>query len=355
MGTWGEGAFENDTAADWAWGFSDADQAAGITLIEEALSQAAQTPAASYLDAREGEQAVAAAELVAYIADQPTDETAYNRTTFEWADRVDAAAAPQLLSLALRALARVTSDDSELADLWDESPSKWRALIAELTAKLQDANSDSPAEQTGNDLLPGHFYQSAVRALAAIPAADVSGVYAVSFFLWDQEDDPNRPALTIGYNTEDQVQRALDHLPGPSAAVAEARWNYAHWLQNELAVIGDDSRDPAGAELIEAWIKARGWWFSLPDGDADEDWAQADAAAERIDGYFTDLYVRTARQLHADGVISRTFGRPIPVLIHELEYRDWIADLTEDANPPGLADAFTAWVRTLLGKAQAAC
>jgi hypothetical protein len=351
MGTWGEGAFDNDSAADWAWNFDHADLTSGTALIEETLGQAAGIPADDYLSAREGALAVAAAELVAYISGQPADETAYNRSAFGWADRVDAVAGAPLISLALRALDRVTTEQSELANLWDEAPSTWRTTIAELTAKLQDASADSPAEHGGHPLLPSHLYQSAVNALAAIPAADISGIYAVSFFIWNQEQDPRRPALTIGYNTETQIQQALaSHpaaTPGPPSDEAEARWNYAYWLQNELAVIGDDTRDPVGAELTETWIKARGLWYSEPDGTTDEDWADADAAAEQIDDYFADLYARTARHLHDDGVISRTFGRPIPILIHELEYPDWVADLTEDANPPGLADTFTTWTRAL--------
>jgi hypothetical protein len=46
----------------------------------------------------------------------------------------------------------------------------------------------------------------------------------------------------------------------------------------------------------------------------------------------------------AESVISATFGRPIPVLIHDLEYPAWVADLTGNANPPGLAETFTTWV-----------
>jgi hypothetical protein len=38
------------------------------------------------------------------------------------------------------------------------------------------------------------------------------------------------------------------------------------------------------------------------------------------------------------------FGRPIPVLIHELEYYPQIARQTERANPPGLAADFARWV-----------
>jgi hypothetical protein len=69
VGTWGEGAFDNDTAADWVHEFDGADLASGMRLIESALGRAAGTPAGSYLDREDGDLAVAAAELVAYIAE----------------------------------------------------------------------------------------------------------------------------------------------------------------------------------------------------------------------------------------------------------------------------------------------
>jgi hypothetical protein len=37
---------------------------------------------------------------VAYIADEPVDETAHNATALDWADRVDAEVEPPLLDLA---------------------------------------------------------------------------------------------------------------------------------------------------------------------------------------------------------------------------------------------------------------
>jgi len=165
--------------------------------------------------------------------------------------------------------------------------------------------------------LPGHFYQSAVKALTATPDADIPFIYAVSFYFW-YEEDGHWPALTIGYNTEARVQRALT---GPSdgcfsmpADEDEARWNYAFWLQNELAVIGDETRDPIGTELIQAWISANGLWYSGRDESA-----EAGAAADQVDDYVTSLYVRTAQQLHADGMITQILGRPVPILVHEPE------------------------------------
>lgn len=141
VGTWGEGAFDNDTAADWAREFDGTDLESGMRLIEAALGLAAATSADGHLSRRNGDLALAAAELVAYIADEPVDETAYNATALDWADRVDAEVEPPLLGLACQALTRVTGEGSESAELWDEGPSTWRESVAELAEKLQDASS----------------------------------------------------------------------------------------------------------------------------------------------------------------------------------------------------------------------
>jgi len=39
------------------------------------------------------------------------------------------------------------------------------------------------------------------------------------------------------------------------------------------------------------------------------------------------------------------FGQSVPIIVHELEYYDQIAEQTRKANPPGLTLEFEAWVR----------
>ena len=137
MGAWGEGAFDNDTAADWSWEFENADLAAGLRLITGALSAAAQADDAAYLDADDGTRAVAAAELVASINDQPIAESPYNETARQWIARVHPSSDLSLTNLARRAISRVTTENSELAQLWDETgSSSWRSAMNELLDKL---------------------------------------------------------------------------------------------------------------------------------------------------------------------------------------------------------------------------
>ncbi|MFF0966414.1 DUF4259 domain-containing protein [Streptomyces sp. NPDC003703] len=129
MGTWDIGPFDNDTAADWTGALDDASADARRDLVLAALTRAADTT--GFLDSEIGEEAVAAAALVA--AQCPGG------------DPVDSAYGPRqpvpdltgLRTPALRALDRVLTEESELLELWAESDSaSWKAAMDRLRAAL---------------------------------------------------------------------------------------------------------------------------------------------------------------------------------------------------------------------------
>ncbi|MFD7019124.1 hypothetical protein [Streptomyces sp. NPDC059928] len=185
-----------------------------------------------------------------------------------------------------------------------------------------------------------HLRTLAEQAISSIPAGEADDIYVVSFFIDNERDDPRQPTLTIGYNTEAQFRRTIAN----ASDEAEARWNYAFWLQNELTVICDLTRDPGGATARHRWISELGLWYDEP--ARAEDWTTTvGPMAAKIEANFNQACVQLARELHNDGVIKSAIGRPVPVILHELEYCEGIARRTEAANPPGLADDFTAWVR----------
>jgi len=130
MGTWGEGPFDNDTAADWVYEFSDADQAAGLRYIYEALAGAASVGDDDYLDSDAGVEAVAAAELVAAIRGLAVERSPYNETVLDWVTRTAPITGEAMVALAVAALDRIVAANSELAELWDETQStSWRASV----------------------------------------------------------------------------------------------------------------------------------------------------------------------------------------------------------------------------------
>lgn len=196
--------------------------------------------------------------------------------------------------------------------------------------------------------LAEHICTRIRSALEAIPDEDRADIYAVSLWVSELDDDPRRPTITVGYNTECQVAGCTPgpgQRPGRPAAsdAAEARWNFAFWLQNSLAVIGSDEDDPKGAELREAWARQRGFWYS--DEEEARDLDAVLEKAQRLTGEFVAIVVGVVQDLHRGGEIVRVFGRAIPLLIHELEYYDEIARQNEAANPPGVVDDFARWVR----------
>jgi hypothetical protein len=156
-------------------------------------------------------------------------------------------------------------------------------------------------------------------------------IYVVSLFVYDEDDDPRRPTVTVGFNTESDVARSSDPSEAWSTDAHEARWNYAFWRQNQLALVCDTAADPTGAELREAWARESELWYDLADGED----GVFDERGEPLTKAFVGLLVDVVRRLQA-GEVARIFDRPLPVLIHELEYYDEIATQNLAANPAGV-------------------
>lgn len=181
--------------------------------------------------------------------------------------------------------------------------------------------------------------QKIIDALAKIDRSTIPDIYALSFFIYDDDDDPRYPVLQLGYNT---LQHAAQCTPSASSA-EEAKWNFAFWLQNELAFIGVPGTE--SAQLLEADLKVRELWYSDEDEEANFD--RCLQIGREINACFVEACVRIARALHGNGVIESQFSRPIPVIVHEHEYYDAIAAQTRSANPAGLAKEFEDWIASL--------
>jgi hypothetical protein len=180
-----------------------------------------------------------------------------------------------------------------------------------------------------------HHARSFVEAaLRRTPPADARDTYVASLFVSDEHEDPTRPTAAVGYNTEAAVAAATARGIAP----AEARWGYEHWLQNDLGTFAGERSDKVGARL------RAGWLGELAARDGVTPFREH---GDDINDAFMALLAGVVRGLHADGVITAVFGRPVPVLIHGLEYDPGIARHNRRANPDGLADPFADWVNSL--------
>lgn len=185
--------------------------------------------------------------------------------------------------------------------------------------------------------LAGDLYEAISRCLVAIPAAETADIYALSLLVYDDEDDPRLPTATLGYNTVSQWKGSIDR----ASSDGEAKWNYAFWLQNRLECFGEPGTD--SADSVRRWIESAGLWYSDQDEEADFDACLE--KGEAITAGFVRVCCEAVSRLHASGDMERTFGREIPIIIHELEYYEQIAAQNEACNPPGAIAEFAFWVR----------
>lgn len=201
-----------------------------------------------------------------------------------------------------------------------------------------------------------YISQTFAQEIGSWDEATRADIYALSFFIYDHDDDPREPMVHLGYNTESywraQIPRASDAL--------EAKWNFAFWSQEFKAVIATPDGehwvdpDPEGIALRDAWLASEGLDYSDERPDIPppshrtlvqsfelmEQWQDVTQA-------FVALCVRVSHRLHESGVITVAFGHTIPIIIHELEYYRQIADQTRAANPPGSTQEFDDWVASL--------
>jgi hypothetical protein len=166
----------------------------------------------------------------------------------------------------------------------------------------------------------------------AIEGWDKSDIYAVSLFVYDRSDNPFEPTVTLGYNTEENYRKEI-----PNAwDEAEARWNYAFWLQNNEYYFGVGETQP----IVKQWIESKGYRYYTYDEVFASDQDIPEEAYEGITEAFVEELILIVRDLHDSGFIRSQFGKDVPVLIHELEYYDEIAKQNLAANPHHIMDGF---------------
>lgn len=135
MGTWAVDAFGNDTAADWAWELEEADD---LSFVERTLDKAI-VPDDTYLEAPEAAEALAATEVVARLQGNWGMRNAYSEHADKWVEANRFSPDGNLIGKAHRVLDRVVGPNSELEELWRESPkhANWLAAVAELKSRIR--------------------------------------------------------------------------------------------------------------------------------------------------------------------------------------------------------------------------
>ena len=177
--------------------------------------------------------------------------------------------------------------------------------------------------------LEDFIYKQTKSVIRKITPQELSDIYVYSFFVSDIDDDPRHPSLTIGYNTRTNLKETIKD----ATSAEEAKWDYAFWLQNELAVIG---KDVTSQELIEEWIENKNLYYT--DGDEDDDYETCVDKGEKITTAFNTSLIHAVQQLHVKHVTN------LPILIHELDYDDDIKKQNIRANGIKRVGEFTTWI-----------
>ena len=165
----------------------------------------------------------------------------------------------------------------------------------------------------------------------AIDHVDNNDIYAFSFFVYNDEDDPRRPTLIVGFNTSSNYQKETEN----ASSLEEAKWNYAFWLQNEIAIIGTEE-DEAGRAIIQDWITEVE--LNYTDEEEENDFEKCLEQGEKITSAFVDILIKVVQHIHSSNVTK------LPIIIHELEYYYAILEQNIKANGAERVKGFVEWI-----------
>ena len=99
---------------------------------------------------------------------------------------------------------------------------------------------------------------------------------------------------------------------------------------------------------MKSWIIDQGLEYHE---DLDYEFTEeAEENDEKITESFIELLIEIVKEIHEDKILTEKFGKEIPILIHELEYYDEIAEQNIEANGEELVKDFTAFIDWMEGK-----
>lgn len=136
MGAWGSGALENDDACDYADDIAAGKDLSGVErTFDKALSVTNES-----LEAPDGAETLAAAEIIARLLGRPGAESPRLETLDAWIEKAKRPT-PQLIDKARRAVERVMTEPSELMELWFDSNDfeLWKSSVEDLSRRLRTA------------------------------------------------------------------------------------------------------------------------------------------------------------------------------------------------------------------------
>lgn len=185
-----------------------------------------------------------------------------------------------------------------------------------------------------------HSFEKLKKAIFAIDDKVKEDIYALSFYFYAEDDDPRYPTIIFSYNTITNYKNSISS----ASDEAEAKWNFAFWLQDQLEVIGG-----VQDELLAKWFKATPHYYSEEENEAafddDDLFETTSEQGSMFCEEFIEEIIGLTQQLFSEKVIETKFWKNIPIMVHELEYYDEPISWTVRSNPKGLVDEFVEWTK----------
>src|ERR1700736_5974724 len=134
MGGWGVLAFDNDEANDWAYDLEDDND---LALVETAFGNI-EAVGTGYLEQDVACVALAAREVLARLHGQAGYTNAYTEKVDRWVADHPMNVPDSMTRRGYTAIDRVTGDNSELRELWQEPDhaDAWSTALADLRRRL---------------------------------------------------------------------------------------------------------------------------------------------------------------------------------------------------------------------------
>ena len=175
------------------------------------------------------------------------------------------------------------------------------------------------------------------KVKSIMDAWDEDGIYAISFFVYSNEayeynGFSNVSEFMISYNAESDCEGAGE--------LDEERWNYAFWRQDEQPIIHTDEKNPL-TDMLYDWYKEQGL-TNLGEEDYESSYDEGRYIGKGPAGHYEllSLIADIAAELQNEGYIKEKFGKPLPIIIHGLEYPWYDIEATKKGNPNGEANTF---------------
>lgn len=164
------------------------------------------------------------------------------------------------------------------------------------------------------------------------------GIYVLALHVYDSDLEP---AVALSYNTEEycycvrEEESEEEFLDWKN----RLRWDHNNWTnQHEEMWFGSDEDT---AEIVKQWVEGLKLVCNLNDPQRCED------NYNEIYDKFLVLLADIVKEIHKEKVLTKKFGRELPILIYEydLGYQEGVIELNTMANGEELVKDFAEWIR----------